>query len=116
MAKRVINPDETLAILYNQGVSTREMAETLGMSRSIILRRLRSLGVDIRSRGGPNHINRVMDTIMKVPEAKKILSNESYTQETKAQLLGVHPNTLRSYLRSKGEPTYVRKEGKKMSK
>lgn len=98
----MIDLDQSLMTLYQQGLSLNDIQKKVGLSTTTIRRRLQYLGVDLRPRGGPRHTNILLqDLIKNTPEAQKIIYDDNLSLHTRAKKLGVGPNTLINFL--KGE-------------
>jgi len=44
---------QRMILMYENGTQSRRIAEVFGISQQTVLRRLRTLGVEIRSQGNP---------------------------------------------------------------
>ncbi len=101
-----INPETDLNLrlkeAYQAGHSLGEMRLMFKMSVGAMRNRLVLMGVQMRSRGGPNNTFKIIDSLLASDEAEqvlRILGDKAISIEKKATLLCVHPSTVRSYLK-----------------
>jgi hypothetical protein len=102
-----INPETDLNLklktAYEAGYSLGEMSRMFKMSVGAMRNRLVLMGVQMRSRGGPNNTFKIIDALLAGEDAEqvlRILTDKTISIDKKATLLCVHPSTVRSYIKN----------------
>lgn len=97
-------PTDDLDIIIKDLYKTRSasaISSIVGLSHNSVLKHLRSMGVPIKTRGGANHTTPYLIKLFEeYPDRKSLLSDPELSHEVKAELLGCHPTTLRTYLKT----------------
>jgi len=83
-----------------EGLSLYQIGKTLGVSVTAVRNRLRSMGIELRTRGGKNNTRTYLERLDPVARAQvtEILLDEKISLYSKSLALNLHPNTIRTYI------------------